>query len=83
MVEIFDDRVDIVNLGGVCKGINRDNFGSISITRNSIIASMLHRVGYIEQMGTGIMRIKTPLKKQMSRSQNLNLKGFSRFHSRG
>ena len=47
MVEIYDDRVDIVSPGGVCKGITRENFGTISITRNSIVASMLYRTGYI------------------------------------
>jgi ATP-dependent DNA helicase RecG len=40
MVEIFDDRVDIVSPGGICKGITRENFGTVSITRNSTIASM-------------------------------------------
>ena len=46
MVEIFDDRVDIVSPGGVCKGITHENFGTISITRNSVVASMLYRIGY-------------------------------------
>ena len=58
MVEMYDDRVDIVNPGGVCKGITHENFGTISITRNSVLASMLYRINYIEQMGTGIMRMK-------------------------
>ena len=58
MVEIFDDRVEITSPGGVCKGITPENFGKISITRNAVIASLLHRIGYIEQMGTGIMRMK-------------------------
>ncbi len=58
MVEIYDDRVDIVSPGGVCKGVTPDNFGTISITRNSILASMFYRLGYIEQMGTGIARMK-------------------------
>ncbi|MDR1849816.1 MAG: putative DNA binding domain-containing protein [Zoogloeaceae bacterium] len=62
MVEIYDDRVDIVSPGGVCKGITRENFGTVSITRNSVIASMLYRIGYIEQMGTGIMRMKNAAK---------------------
>ena len=63
MVEIFDDRVDITSPGGVCKGITRENFGTISITRNSILASMLYRIGYIEQMGTGIMRMKNAMRE--------------------
>ena len=58
MVEVFDDRVEITNPGGVCKGITAENFGRISISRNSVVASMLYRIDYIEQMGTGIMRIK-------------------------
>jgi ATP-dependent DNA helicase RecG len=58
MVEIFDDRVDIVSPGGVCKGITQENFGTVSITRNSIIASMFFRINYIEQMGTGIKRMR-------------------------
>jgi ATP-dependent DNA helicase RecG len=63
MVEIYDDRVDIVSPGGVCKGITRENFGTVSITRNSILASMLYRIGYIEQMGTGIMRMKNAVRE--------------------
>jgi len=58
MMEIFDDRVDIVSPGGVPKGITTDNFGTVSITRNSVIAAMLHRINYIEQMGTGIERMR-------------------------
>ena len=58
MVEIFDDRVDIVSPGGICKGITPENFGAVSITRNSIIAGMFYRINYIEQMGTGIRRMR-------------------------
>ena len=61
-VEIYDDRVEITNPGGACKGITPENFGKISITRNSIVASMLYRVDYIEQMGTGIQRMKNAAK---------------------
>jgi ATP-dependent DNA helicase RecG len=57
MIEIFDDRVEITNPGGVPKGITADNFGTISVARNPTIASLLHRVQYIERMGTGIQRI--------------------------
>ena len=57
MVEIFDDRVEITNPGSVPKGITKENFGSTSIARNPVIASLLHRADYIERMGTGINRI--------------------------
>jgi ATP-dependent DNA helicase RecG len=57
MVEIFDDRVEITNPGSVPKGITKDNFGNTSVTRNPVIASLLHRAHYIERMGTGIIRM--------------------------
>jgi len=63
MVEIFDDRVDIVSPGGVCKGITPENFGTISITRNPLITGLLHRIHYIEQMGTGIKRMREATEK--------------------
>jgi ATP-dependent DNA helicase RecG len=58
MVEIFDDRVDITSPGGVPSGITPENFGKRSITRNPIIANLLHRIDYIEEMGTGINRMR-------------------------
>jgi ATP-dependent DNA helicase RecG len=63
MVEIFDDRVNVVSPGGVCKGITRENFGTVTITRNPIIASMFFRIDYIEQMGTGIGRMRDATRK--------------------
>jgi len=50
--------VSITNPGGAPKGITNENFGSISVARNPIIASLLHRIRYIERMGTGITRMK-------------------------
>ncbi|MCL2718472.1 MAG: putative DNA binding domain-containing protein [Lachnospiraceae bacterium] len=57
MIEIFDDRVEITNPGAAPKGITKENFGTISIARNPVIASLLHRANYIERMGTGINRM--------------------------
>jgi ATP-dependent DNA helicase RecG len=63
MVEVFDDRVDVVSPGGVCKGITHENFGTVTITRNPIVASMFFRIDYIEQMGTGISRMRDATRK--------------------
>ena len=76
MVEIYDDRVDIVSPGGVCKGITRKNFGTVSITRNSILASMLYRINYIEQMGTGIMRMKNATREAKVAEPEFEFSGF-------
>ena len=76
MVEIFDDRVEITSPGGVCKGITPQNFGRVSITRNSTIASMLYRIDYIEQMGTGIVRMKKAAEDAHVAEPEFNLHDF-------
>lgn len=76
MIEIYDDRVDIISPGGVCKGITPENFGTVSITRNSILASMFYRIGYIEQMGTGIVRMKNATREAHVAEPVFELTGF-------
>ena len=62
VVEVFADRVEIRNPGGLPKGLDPKKFGIQSFPRNPFIASMLHRVNYIEKAGTGINRMKTTIK---------------------
>ena len=76
MVEVFDDRVDITNPGGLCKGVTRENFGTVSITRNPNLASMLCRVKYIEQMGTGILRMKKMTREAKVAEPSFDFSGF-------
>jgi ATP-dependent DNA helicase RecG len=63
MIEIFDDRVEISNPGGLPSGLDAKEFGTKSVVRNPIIASLLNRADYIEQIGTGINRIKNAVKE--------------------
>lgn len=58
MVEMFDDRIEISNFGGLPKGLKPEDFGKKSVLRNPNIADLLHRIKYIEKMGTGINKIK-------------------------
>lgn len=58
-VSVFDDRVEIVNPGGLPVGITKANFGKESIRRNLIIADLFHRMGKVERMGTGIERMRS------------------------
>jgi ATP-dependent DNA helicase RecG len=64
MVEIFDDRVEIYNPGGLPKGLSARDFGKRSVCRNPMIAGLLLRCNYIEKMGTGIERIRAALKRE-------------------
>jgi ATP-dependent DNA helicase RecG len=63
MIEIFDNRVTITNLGGLPADLKPSDFGTKSVVRNAVIASLLHRVDYIEKIGTGINRIKNAIKE--------------------
>ena len=58
MVEMFDDRIEITNPGGLPKGLRPEDFGKRSVLRNPNIANLLHRAGYIERMGTGINKMR-------------------------
>ena len=59
-IEIFEDRIEIVSIGGLPVGISKEEFagGSFSHVRNRILANIFLRCGFIEKMGTGIRRIK-------------------------
>ncbi|HED38675.1 MAG TPA: hypothetical protein ENI76_10610 [Ignavibacteria bacterium] len=61
-VDIFDDRIEISNPGGLPRGLNKENFGKKAVRRNQLIASLLQRVNLVENMGTGINKIKSLLK---------------------
>src|SRR6056297_3318652 len=61
-VEIFDDRIEISNPGGLPKGLDQKSFGKRAVRRNQIIASLLHRINFVENMGTGINKIKNLMK---------------------
>lgn len=58
MIELFDDRLEISNPGGLPSGLTSKSFGTKSVVRNPVIAALLHRAGYIEKIGTGIKRIE-------------------------
>jgi len=58
LIEVFDDRVEISNPGGLPSGLKPSDFGRKSVARNPLIASLLNRINYIEKVGTGINRIK-------------------------
>lgn len=57
-VEIYDDRIVVVNPGGLPSGITKANFGKESIRRNSIIADLFHRMGKVERIGSGISKMR-------------------------
>lgn len=58
LISLFDNRIEIVSLGGLVKGISiKDIFNGVSETRNPNLANMFYRLKYVESFGTGIERI--------------------------
>mgnify|MGYP006299650315 CR=1 FL=1 len=57
-VEIYKDRLEISDPGGLPPGITLNDLGKKSVPRNKLIADLFHRIGEVEKAGTGINRIK-------------------------
>jgi len=76
MIEIFDDRVEISNPGGLPSGLTTKEFGTKSVVRNPVIASLLNRADYIEQIGTGINRIKNSIKEHSQGAVEFSYNNF-------
>ena len=75
-VDIFDDRIEISNPGGLPKGLKSENFGKHSVARNSTITSLLHRCNYIEKAGTGVQRMRDGMRQFGLLEPNFEFSGF-------
>ena len=58
LINIFDDRIELVTLGGLPKGIEYDDIMlGISMPRNKKLANIFYRLRLIEAYGTGISKV--------------------------
>ena len=57
-VHIFRDRLEIVTPGGLPAGMREEDLGTKSVPRNPLLFGMLYRMGLVEQIGSGIRRIR-------------------------
>jgi ATP-dependent DNA helicase RecG len=60
-VDIFDNRVEISNPGGLI--IKEEEFGTRSLSRNPTIFSLLNKLELVEHIGSGIGRIRGEMKE--------------------
>jgi len=77
-VEIYDDRVEIVNPGGLPKGLSVQELGTVSVRRNEIIADLFSRLHMVERTGMGIRKMKEAMVAAGLREPTFKPDGFFR-----
>ena len=55
---VFHDRLETVTPGGLPAGMREADLGTRSVPRNRLLFGMFHRMGMVEQIGSGIRRIR-------------------------
>jgi len=75
-VEIFDNRVEITNPGGLVPQVKESEFGTKSFSRNNLIFDLFKRMDLVEKVGTGIPRIKALMKSAGLFKPEFKTKGF-------
>ncbi len=60
-IELFNNRLEIRNPGGLVSAIKPKDFGTISHSRNPLIFGLFERIDMVEQIGSGISRIRTEM----------------------
>jgi len=75
-MHIYSDRIEIINPGGLFKGLKAAEFGKRSVRRNRLLADLFQRVDFIEKIGSGIERMKDLMKKQGLREPEFEFDDF-------
>ena len=58
LISMFDDRMEIINFGGLSKGLTKgDMMLGVSLQRNPKLAQVFYRLHLIEAYGTGVPKI--------------------------
>ena len=57
-VHVFQDRVEIINPGGLVSGLKLKDLGRVSHPRNLLLFSIMARMNLVEHIGSGIKRIR-------------------------
>ena len=75
-IEVFDDRVEISNPGGLVSAIPKSEFGKRSASRNPLIFGLFERMRLVEQIGSGITRIRDVMNDEGLTPPEFNIDGM-------
>jgi len=81
-IEIYDDRIEILNPGGLPSGLPKKAFGTMSVRRNELISDLFFRLRKVERVGMGIKRMRKVMKAAGLKEPEFETNGFFRalFH---
>lgn len=74
-INIFDDRLEISNPGGLPEGLTREFFGKRSVRRNPITYRLLRDCHYVEGLGMGVPKMINEMRKSGLRDPEFNFEG--------
>ena len=76
MVEIYSDRIEISNPGGLVAGLKPKDFGKKSLSRNPLLFGLVHRMGLVEKVGSGIERMRLTMRNAGLKEPNFEFRTF-------
>jgi ATP-dependent DNA helicase RecG len=74
MIEVYDDRVEVSNPGGLLPGVKKE-FGRKSMTRNPLVFGLFTRMDLVEQVGSGIPRMREEMEEAGLPSPMFSMEG--------
>jgi ATP-dependent DNA helicase RecG len=75
-LHLYDTHLELDNPGGLLEGLTLEDLGSKAARRNRMLADLMQRAGYIENAGTGIMRMREALRKNNNPPAEISATNF-------
>lgn len=75
-IELFNDRVEVTNPGGLVSSIAKNEFGKKSSSRNPLIFGLFERMRLVEQIGSGISRMQDLMQEEGLTPPEFNTEGM-------
>ncbi|TDE29314.1 ArsR family transcriptional regulator [Flavobacterium ranwuense] len=75
-IELFNNRVEVTNPGGLVSSITKNEFGKKSSSRNPLIFGLFERMRLVEQIGSGISRMRDLMKEEGLTPPEFNTDGM-------